>query len=54
MVAHRGSEAYALAARILGLIVDGMVPRQWLLVAVEVGVMAVVTLWMWRSGALAH
>ena len=40
----------ALAARLFGLIVDGMVPRQWLLVAVEAGVMILVALWLWRSG----
>ena len=40
----------ALAARLFGLIVDGMVPRQWLLVAVEAGVMTLVALWLWRSG----
>lgn len=40
----------ALAARVLGLIVDGTVPKQWLLVAVEAGVMTLVALWLWRSG----
>lgn len=40
----------ALAARLFGLIVDGMVPGQWLLVAVEAGVMTLVALWLWRSG----
>ena len=43
----------ALAARILGLIVDGTVPKQWLLVAVEAGVMTLVALWLWRSGGSA-
>lgn len=43
----------ALAARILGLLVDGMVPKQWLLVAVEAGVMTLVALWLWRSGGSA-
>ena len=40
----------ALAARLLGLLVDGAVPKQWLLVAVEAAVMAAVALWLWRSG----
>lgn len=40
----------ALAARLLGLIVDGTVPKQWLLVAVEAGVMTLVALWLWWSG----
>ena len=39
----------ALAARLLGLIVDGIVPKQWLLVAVEAVFMALVALWLWRS-----
>ena len=39
----------ALAARLLGLIVDGVVPRQWMLVAVEAIFMAVAALWLWRS-----
>jgi len=43
----------ALAARLLGLIVDGSVPKQWLLVAVEAVVMAVAALWLWRSGGSA-
>ena len=41
----------ALAARLLGLLVDGAVPKQWLLVAVEAGVMTAAALWLWRSGA---
>lgn len=40
----------ALAARIFGLIVDGMVQKQWLLVAVEVIAMAAAALWLWRMG----
>lgn len=40
----------ALAARVLGLIVDGTVPKQWLLVAVETGVMTAVAAWLWWSG----
>ncbi|PRQ09780.1 hypothetical protein ENSA7_05350 [Enhygromyxa salina] len=43
----------ALAARLFGLIVDGMVPKQWLLVAVEAGAMTLVALWLWRSGGAA-
>lgn len=45
--------AGALAARLLGLLVDGAVPRQWLLVAVEAGVMTAAALWLWRSGGPA-
>ena len=40
----------ALAARLLGLLVDGTVPRQWLWVAVEAAVMTLAALWLWRSG----
>lgn len=40
----------ALAARLLGLILDGTVPKQWLLVAIEAVVMAVAAFWLWRSG----
>lgn len=40
----------ALAARLLGLVVDGAVPRQWLLVAVEAIIMTLAALWLWRSG----
>lgn len=40
----------ALAARLLGLVVDGTVPKQWLMVAVEAGAMTLVALWLWRSG----
>lgn len=40
----------ALAARLLGMVVDGAVPRQWMLVAVEVGVMTLAALWLWRFG----
>ncbi|MCR9163470.1 MAG: hypothetical protein ACE37F_19880 [Nannocystaceae bacterium] len=43
----------ALAARLLGLMVDGTVPKQWLWVAVEAGAMTLVALWLWRSGASA-
>lgn len=39
----------ALAARFLGLMIDGSVPKQWLLVAVEVLVMALAALWLWRK-----
>jgi hypothetical protein len=45
--------AGALAARLLGLLVDGVVPKQWLLVAVEAVVMAGAALWLWRSGGSA-
>ena len=43
----------ALAARLLGVVVDGAVPKQWLWVAVEAIVMALAALWLWRSGAPA-
>ncbi len=43
----------ALAARILGLLVDGTVPKQWLWVAVEALVMALAALWLWRSSGPA-
>ena len=43
----------ALAARVLGLIVDGTVPKQWLWVAVEAVAMTGAALWLWRSGGAA-
>ena len=43
----------ALAARLLGLFVDGAVPKQWLLVAVEAGVMTVAAIWLWHGGKSA-
>ena len=39
----------ALAARLLGIIVDGAVPKQWLLVGVEAVFMAGAAFWLWRS-----
>ena len=45
--------AGALAARLLGLLVDGVVPKQWLMVAVETAVMTAAALWLWRSGGPA-
>lgn len=45
--------AGALAARLFGLLVDGAVPKQWLWVAVEAGVMAAAALWLWRNGGSA-
>ena len=41
--------AGALAARVLGLLIDGTVPKQWLLVAVETIAMAIAAIWLWRS-----
>ncbi|MEM6293148.1 MAG: hypothetical protein AAGA54_17870 [Myxococcota bacterium] len=41
----------ALVARILGILVDGSVSRQWLLVAVECGLLTVAALWLWRASA---
>lgn len=43
--------AGALAARLYGLIIDGTVPKQWLLVAVEAVIMAVTAFWLWRASA---
>jgi len=43
----------ALAARLLGLLVHGTVPKQWLLVAVEAAVMTVAAVWLWRSSGSA-
>jgi len=43
----------ALAARLLGLIVDGVTPKQWLLVAVEAAFMMGAALWLWRSSGSA-
>lgn len=43
----------ALAARLIGMLVDGVVPKQWLLVAIEVIVMALAALWLWRNGVAA-
>lgn len=40
----------ALAARLLGVIVDGAVPKQWLWVAVEAVVMALAAVWLWWRG----
>ena len=37
----------ALAARMLGIVVDGATPKQWLLVAVEAGAMTLVAVWLW-------
>lgn len=45
--------AGALAARLLGLLVDGTVPKQWLWVAVEAVVMALAAIWLWRSSGSA-
>ncbi|ARA92655.1 hypothetical protein AWN76_005405 [Rhodothermaceae bacterium RA] len=45
--------AGALAARLLGLLVDGAVPRQWLMVAIETGVMTAAALWLWRTSGPA-
>ncbi|MEO0322729.1 MAG: DUF4345 family protein [Myxococcota bacterium] len=38
-----------LAARLLGLVCDGAVPKQWFLVAVEALLMTLAALWLWRS-----
>ncbi|GAB5522001.1 MAG: hypothetical protein RhofKO_42520 [Rhodothermales bacterium] len=44
----------ALAARLFGMVVDGAVPKQWLLVAVEAVVMAIAAFWLWRSSGSGH
>ncbi len=53
LIAHAKGASYgmagALAARLLGLLIDGVVPKQWLFVAVEAGAMTVAALWLWRS-----
>lgn len=41
--------AGALAARVFGMVVEGAVPKQWLWVAVEAGLMAGAAVWLWRS-----
>lgn len=43
----------ALAARLFGMVVDGTVAKQWLLVAVEAAVMTGAALWLWRSAGSA-
>ena len=43
----------ALAARLVGMMLDGPVPKQWLLVAVETVVMALAALWLWRTSGSA-
>ena len=43
----------ALAARLLGLIIDGTVPKQWLLVAIEAVVMALAAFWLWHNSGSA-
>lgn len=41
----------ALLARLLGILLDGSIPRQWMLVAVEAGLMVLPAVWLWRSGS---
>ncbi|MCB9545275.1 MAG: DUF4345 family protein [Myxococcales bacterium] len=45
--------AGALIARLLGIAVDGAVPKQWLWVAVEAGLMGILGAWLWRAGGPA-
>lgn len=45
--------AGALAMRLLGMMLDGIVPKQWLWVAVETAVMTLAAAWLWRFGATA-
>ncbi|MBT8492230.1 MAG: hypothetical protein KJO07_04150 [Deltaproteobacteria bacterium] len=39
----------ALVARFIGLLVEGTVQKQWLLVAVEAVIMVLAALWLWRA-----
>lgn len=39
----------ALLARILGLIIEGVTAKQWMLVAVETAFMTAGALWLWRA-----
>ncbi len=41
----------ALLARVLGLVIEGIHPRQWLYVAVETVLMTLAALWLWRSSS---
>ena len=41
----------ALLARLLGLAIEGIHPRQWSLVAVETFFMTLAALWLWRASA---
>lgn len=40
----------ALLARLVGIVLEGSIPRQWMLVAVEAGLMVLPAVWLWRSG----
>lgn len=42
-----------LAARLMGLVLDGAAPKQWLYVAIEAAAMTAAALWLWRFGASA-
>ncbi len=37
----------ALAARLLGIIIEGAVPKQWMLVGVEAAFMTATAFWLW-------
>lgn len=39
----------ALAARVFGIMVDGGLPKQWLYVAIETGIITLAALWLSRS-----
>ncbi|MEM6931205.1 MAG: hypothetical protein AAF602_30015 [Myxococcota bacterium] len=43
----------ALAMRILGIVIDGGVPKQWMWVALEVLVIVVAGAWLWWRGRSA-
>jgi hypothetical protein len=42
-----------LLARLLGLVIEGPDPKQWLYIAVEAALMALPALWLWRSSGAA-
>ncbi len=41
----------ALAARVLGIVLDGTSAKQWLWVSVEAVVLALIAAWLWRASA---
>jgi len=41
----------ALLSRLLGILLEGSIPRQWMLVAAEAALMALPAVWLWRSGS---
>ena len=43
--------AGALVVRLMGLLIDGQDPRQWMWVAGEAFVVGLAAAWLWRAGA---